>query len=276
MDILSALDGLLKQLGLATDVTAFFILFGLCLSRVLGAIVLNPFLGGAAVPGRIKVGFSIIVTAVLFPSISPGVTNAQIGNVTFIALLAKETMIGITLGLISQFIFYAVQTAGTLIDTERGMNQATFFSPQLQGNVSLTGQLQFQAALVLFLALNGHLLYLKALHDSFRRIGILDVPRFQQGVTAVTEQIIRLSADIFVIAIQLSAPVLLVLFLVDVAFGVINKIAPQVNVHSESQTVKSLVGLVIIILTIGFVMTRIDRQFVQMIQDLYNVTRLFV
>jgi flagellar biosynthetic protein FliR len=78
-----------------------------------------------------------------------------------------------------------------------------------------------------------------------------------------------------VIAIQLSAPVLIVLFLVDVAFGVLNKIAPQINVHYESQTVKSLVGLVIVILTIGFVMARLDREFARMIQDLYNVTRLF-
>ena len=276
MDILSVLDRILRQIGLATDVTAFLILFGLSLARVIGAIVLNPLLGGAAVSGRIKVGFAVIVTAVLYPSISPGVANVAIGNVTFVALLAKEITIGVTIGLISQFIFYAVQTAGTLIDTARGMNQATFFSPQLQGNASLTAQLQFQAALVLFLALNAHLFFLRALHNSFRQIAILDVPRFQMGVAAVTEQIIRLSANIFLIAVQLSAPVLLVLFLVDVAFGILNKIAPQVNVHYESQTVKSLVGLVIVILTIGFVMARLDREFARMIQDLYNVTRLFV
>jgi flagellar biosynthesis protein FliR len=113
------------------------------------------------------------------------------------------------------------------------------------------------------------------LRDSFREVPVLDVPRFQMGVAAVTEQIIRLSANVFVIAIQLSAPVLIVLFLIDVAFGVLNKIAPQINVHYESQTVKSLVGLVIVILTIGFVMARLDREFARMIQDLYNVTRLF-
>jgi len=275
VDTLSVLDRILRQLGLATDVTAFLILFGLILSRVIGAIVLNPLLGGAAVSGRIKVGFAVIVTAVLFPSVSPGVANVQISNLTFVALLAKEITIGVTIGLISQFIFFAVQTAGTLIDTERGMNQATFYSPQLQGNASLIGQLQFQVALVLFLAVNGHLFFLRALRDSFREVPVLDVPRFQMGVAAVTEQIIRLSANVFVIAIQLSAPVLLVLFLVDVAFGVLNKIAPQVNVHYESQTVKSLVGLVIVILTIGFVMARLDREFARMIQDLYNVTRLF-
>jgi flagellar biosynthetic protein FliR len=275
VEIFSALDQLLKQLGLGTDLTAFLVLFGLSLSRVVGAIVLNPFLGGPAVSGRIKTGLAVILTAVLYPSISPGVTNAQIGTITFVALLAKEMMIGIAIGLISQFVFYAVQMAGTLIDTGRGMNQATFFSPQLQGNVSFLAQLQFQVALVLFLSLNGHLLFLRALHNSFRQVPLLTFPGFQGGIPAVTEQIIRLSAATFVVAIQLSAPVLLVLFLIDVAFGAINKIAPQVNVHYESQTVKALVGLAVVFLTIGFFASRLEREFAQMIQDLYNVVRLF-
>jgi flagellar biosynthetic protein FliR len=275
VEILKALDQLLVQLGLGTDVTGFLIVFGLALSRVIGAILLNPFLGGGAIAGRIKIGLAIVITAVLFPSVSPGVTKVQVGNITFVGLVAKEVTIGITIGLISQLIFYTVQMAGTLIDTQRGMNQATFFSPQLQGNVSLIGQLQFQAALVLFLSLNGHLLFLRALHNSFQQVGILEFPRFQMGVPAVTEQIMRLSAATFVVAIQLSAPVLLVLFLVDVAFGALNKIAPQINVHNESQPVKAFVGLLIVILTIGFVMARLDRQFAQMIQDLYNVSRLF-
>jgi flagellar biosynthesis protein FliR len=274
--ILSVLDQILKQVGLATDVTAFLILFGLGLSRIIGAILLNPFLGGPIVPGRIKIGIAVIITAVLFPTISPGVTNAQIGTLMFIGLLAKELMIGVTIGLISQFIFFAVQMAGTLIDTERGMNQATFFSPQLQGNVSLIGQLQFQTALVLFLSLNGHLLFIRALSNSFQQVPLLTFPGFQAGVPAITDQVIRLSAATFVVAIQLSAPVLLVLFLIDVAFGAINKIAPQVNVHSESQAVKAFVGLGIVFLTIGFVIGRLDRLFAQMIQDLYNVARLLV
>jgi flagellar biosynthesis protein FliR len=275
MELFTTLDHVLKQLGLATDLTRFLIVFGLIMARMIGAIVLNPFLGGAAVPSRIRVGLAVIITAVLFPSISPAASNFQIGDITFVALLAKEITVGLTIGLISQFIFYAVQMAGTMIDTQRGMNQATFFSPQLQGNVSLIGQLQFQAALVLFLSINGHLVFLRALHNSFRDIPLLEFPKFQSG-PAMVDQIIRISAGTFVVALQLSAPILIVLFLLDVAFGAINKIAPQVNVHSESQAVKSLVGLMLVFVTIGFVLARLDRQFAEMIREIYNVSRLFV
>ena len=166
--------------------------------------------------------------------------------------------------------------AGTVVDTQRGMNQATFYSPQLPGNVSVLGQLQFQAALVLFLTINGHLLFVQALADSFQSVGVSDFPRFQVGLQAVGEQLIRFSAATFVVALQLSAPVLIVLFMIDVAFAAISKIAPQINVHVESQPVKAFVGLIIVFLTVGFFMARLNTHFAEMIRDIYTLVRLFV
>ena len=87
---------------------------------------------------------------------------------------------------------------------------------------------------------------------------------------------IRLSAATFVVALQLSAPVLLVLFLTDVAFGAIGKIAPQIDVHMESQPVKAFIGLIMVLLIVGFVMARLNTHFGEMIQDIYGLVRLFV
>ena len=74
-----------------------------------------------------------------------------------------------------------MQMAGAMVDYGRGMSQATFFAPQLETNVSLLGQLQFQAALVLFLFLNGHLLFLRALASSFQIIPLWISRSLQQG-----------------------------------------------------------------------------------------------
>ncbi len=276
MGILDTLQKILTGLGFHTDITMFFVLFGLGMSRMAAAITLNPFLGGAAVPARIKVGLAVIVTAVLFPSIAGDISGFQVTPVLFVALLVKESMIGATIGFLSQLIFYAVQMAGTLIDTQRGMNQATFFAPQLPGNVSLIGQLKFQAALVLFLVLDGHLMFLRALHSSFQQVPLAAFPHFKSGVSALAEQVIRISADMLVVALQLSAPVLLALFLMDVAFGALGKVAPQINVHSESQPVKSLVGLIVFFLAVAFVMGRLQGHFAEMIRNIYTVSRLFV
>src|SRR5438445_559488 len=169
------------------------------MSRLVTAISLSPFLGGGAVPARVKTGLAVIVTAVLFPSIITNVDNQQITTLVFAGLLVKEAMIGATIGFVSQLIFYAVQVAGTFIDTQRGMNQATFFAPQLAGNVSVLGQLKFQAALVLFLVLDGHLAFLRALHASFQNVSLVTYPHFQSGTMALIEEMARQTANVFVI-----------------------------------------------------------------------------
>jgi flagellar biosynthetic protein FliR len=276
MDLIEALNRLLGQLGIGIDLTRFLVVFGLGMSRLLGAILLNPFLGGAVVPARLKVGLAAIITAVIFPSISTGAENLQMQSISVFALMLKEVMIGVTIGLVSQFLFYAVQMAGTIIDTQRGMNQATFFAPQLPGNVSLVGQFKFQAALALFLTVNGHLLFLRAVSDSFQSVAVWNFPAMSSGVQALSDQVIRLSATTLIVAIQLSAPVLIVLFLIDVAFGAISKIAPHIDAHGESQPLKALVGLIIVFLTIGFVMSQLNEHFAVLIQDVYSIIRLFV
>src|SRR5262245_14652440 len=116
---MTALNRLLSTLGLATDITRFLVIFLLAMARLLGSIMLIPFLGGGSVPGRAKVGLAAILAGVLFPVISAGTGDVQPGSVTVFALFLKEIMIGTTIGLISQFIFYAVQIAGTVIDTQR-------------------------------------------------------------------------------------------------------------------------------------------------------------
>ena len=87
--------------------------------------------------------------------------------------------------------------AGATMDYVRGMSQATFFAPQLENNVSLLGQLQLQASLVLFLVLNGHLLFLRALAASFQKMPLLEFPQFSGGTMAAMEQMARYTGTAF-------------------------------------------------------------------------------
>ena len=200
----------------------------------------------------------------------------QVTTLLFVGLLLKEALIGVAIALTAQLVFYAVQMAGTIIDTQRGMNQATFFAPQLAGNVSVLGQLKFQAALALFLAIDGHLMFLRALYGSFRDVPLLAFPRFQAGILPMVEHITRLSANVLLIGLQLSAPVLLALFLVDVAFASLGKVVPQVHVHFESQTVKSLVGLGLVFLVLGLFLERLQGYFLLMLREVAELSKAFV
>jgi flagellar biosynthetic protein FliR len=130
------------------------------------------------------------------------------------------------------------------------------FTPQLRSNVSVLAQLKFQMALVLFLTVNGHLIYIRSLALSFEQIPLRGFVRFEALASA--ERVAALSGQVFVVALQLAAPVLVALFLVDVCFAAMAKVAPQMNVYTESQPVKSMVGLAVLLLAIGLIVTRLQ------------------
>lgn len=269
MDLLATAERMLAGAGIQTNVQGFLALFGLALARVLMAVYLAPFFGGQSVPGRVRVGMAVIFTAVLLPNLTPP-PGFTLSPLLFVALLAKEALTGAMLGMVCQFVFYGIQMAGVLIDTQRGMNQLTFFAPQLAGPASVLGQLKLQLAIAVFVVAGGHLMYLRALDTTFRQLPLLAFPRIGDG-TAFLDAMARLSANAFVTALQLTAPVLLTLLLVDVCFGVLGRMASQIQAHQESQPVKALAGLGVLLLSSGFLMERIVAQLGTMMQSLQEV-----
>lgn len=256
MDLLQTAEHLLAAAGIHVGLQSFLVLFFLAMARVVTAIYFVPFFGGQAVPARIRIGLAVVLAAVLAPNLSHAAPGMN--PVLLVALLAKEILIGALMGISCQFVFYGIQMAGILIDTQRGMNQLTFFAPQLSGPASVLGQLKLQTAIVLFLILDGHLAYLRALDASFRDVPVLAFPSIPPGSTALLETAARLSANSLLIGLQLAAPVLIALFLVDVAFGLLNRVASQINVHQESQPVKAMAGLGVLLLASGFLLSRMQ------------------
>ena len=265
--MLAALQHILASLGFHTDVATFIMLLGLIFARLGLAIGLTPFLGGRAVTARIRIGLALVISLLLYTAVTPQVTG-EMSTLKVMCLLVKEGVIGATLGFLSQVVFNAIQMAGAMIDYGRGMSQATFFAPQLETNVSLLGQLQFQAALALFLVLNGHLFFLRALASSYQSVPILEFPRFGDGTLAGMEQMAHYTGDSIRIAMQLAAPALLTLFLIDVSFGVIAKVASGFNVHNESQPVKALVGLGVVLLSLAYILKSMPAYFADMFQQI--------
>ena len=272
--MLAALQHILASLGIHIEISTFLVLFGLVFARLALAIGFTPFFGGRSIAGRIKVGLAVVVSMLLYPSVAPA-NVGEMNTLLVMSLLIKEAVIGATLGFLSQIVFNSIQMAGATIDYARGMSQATFFVPQLETNVSLLGQLQFQAALVLFLVLNGHLLFLRALAASFQTVPLLGFPKFASGTMTGVEQMARYTGESLMIAVQLSAPALLVLFLVDISFGMLGKVASGLQVHSESQPVKALVGLGIVLLTLSYIVNRVPDHFAGMLQQVDQLPRHF-
>jgi flagellar biosynthetic protein FliR len=273
MDLLATAQRILATAGVRVDLPTFLALFGLAFARVVTAIYFAPFFGGQSVPSRVRVGLAVVLAAILSPNLARQ-GGADLSGVLFVALLAKEVLAGAMLGMVCQFVFYGIQMAGVLVDTQRGMNQLTYFAPQLAGPASVLGQLKLQTAIVVFLVSGGHLLYIRALDSSFRELGVLQFPHIGAGSTALVETAARLSANALLIGLQMAAPVLVSLLLVDVAFGLIGRMASQIQVHQESQPVKAMAGLGVLLLASGFWMSRLESTLGAMIGSVNQMVHL--
>src|SRR5215472_10651554 len=102
MDLFGTLKGVIESLGYGRDVDAFLVVFGLALARISSAISLTPFLGGRTLSGNAKIGLAILLTLLLVPGLKAGAPEGSISPFLFIALLLKEAMIGLTIGIFSQ------------------------------------------------------------------------------------------------------------------------------------------------------------------------------
>jgi flagellar biosynthesis protein FliR len=269
----STLETILHGAGIHLDLKSSLALYGLIWARLLSTLSLVPFLGGPSVPGQIRVGLAAILAAVLLPGLSAGAGTVSDSSLVYVALLAKELAVGALIGLLTQIVFYGVQLAGILIDTQRGMNQITYMAPQLPGHVSALGNLKFQASLVLFLAVQGHLLFLRALANSFTFVPLLTMPRMHAGLTALASEAGRITADAILIGAELAAPIVLAIFLIDLSFGCIGKVASQIHITTDSNTAKSWLGLALFFFGSAFLLGQLPHYFAGMIHSIEDLMK---
>ncbi|HTF67873.1 MAG TPA: flagellar biosynthetic protein FliR [Edaphobacter sp.] len=257
MGLVSPLQSLLQSAGIHVDVQSFLLLFFLIFTRLVSALNLTPFMGGQTLPTQVKVGLAAVITLLLYPTLAKSAGPLPGSPMFYFALLGKEFVVGMMIGFISQMIFFGVQIAGIVIDTQRGMNQISYLAPQLPGNVSAFGTLQIQASIVLFLLLGGHLLFLRSIAHSFLVIPPVQMPHFGMGWLPVASEFARISASAILVGAQLCAPVVLIIFLIDISFGSIQKVASSIRISHDSNTVKSWIGLAVLLLSVGFFFDRL-------------------
>ncbi|MGI8786268.1 MAG: flagellar biosynthetic protein FliR [Pyrinomonadaceae bacterium] len=258
-EFLALLETVLRVFEISQSPQTFMVLVGLTFARLVSFFSIVPFFGGASVPARVKVATAMALVIILYPSVAATVPANQtlgFGPLGFIALLAKEVLIGFTLGFIASLAFEAVQVAGRIIDFQRGSTMAELYAPQLQTRVSELGQFKLQLAIVLFITVGAHRLFIRSLLDSFEFIPALSFPQFAPGWSPAAELIVKLTAAVLSIGLQLAAPALIALLLTDLFFGIINRVAPQVNVFFLSMPVKMLVGIIVVLIALPVLASR--------------------
>ncbi|MDH4155881.1 MAG: flagellar biosynthetic protein FliR [candidate division Zixibacteria bacterium] len=217
--------------------------------RLSGIFLIAPVWSHNSFPNLVKIGLMILLALILVSVLQP-VELPEVQSLWQLAGLAlKEIMVGFVIGLFFQIIFYGVQTAGSMIGYQVGLAIATEFDPEMAGQVSLLGRFWFLVATLIFITINGHHLVISAFVDSY-----LVIPAGGVSMAGgVGELIIKYTAYVFVVAVKIAAPVMITLFLTDVALGTIAKTMPTMNVFFVGFPIKIAVGLVVMAISLPMV-----------------------
>lgn len=226
-------------------------------SRVAGFIGAIPVISSAQAPGRVKTAIVVAISLAVFPVMSEAVPNFSFSPLPFMLLIISELLLGLLLGLVARLIFTAVEFGATVIGYQMGFAAAEVFDPQNQRQVALISQFQNIFAILIFLAINGHHLFLQTAIRSYELLppGQLDLSG--QAVPYLME----LASHMFTIGVQFSAPVLAVLLLSGLILGVLARVFPQLNVFLLSFPINIGAAFIVISLTLSMVSVLIRREF---------------
>jgi flagellar biosynthetic protein FliR len=232
------------------EMLKFVPVFVLVLFRIGGLMLFAPMLGSARIPKRVKALFAIILALGLTASIP---RPAHLPETTWgVAIgIGGEMMFGLAMGMILSFVFISTQWAGQMIGQQMGLNMGEVVDPQFSGASSVIGDFYYFLTLVVFLFVGGHRDMIRGIRDSFDSLPLLSV-----GINAsVLNLVVQMFATATTLAMRLAAPVLVTMLVVDLTLGFIGKTMPQLNVMASGMSIKSMVGLIVIMIGISLFST---------------------
>lgn len=226
------------------------------LVRVLAVLGTAPLFGENAVPARVKVGLGVLITLAILPGLGPMPAVAPT-SWQGLSIVLWQVLIGISIGLAMRVVFYAVQIAGEIIGLQMGLSFATFFDPGTNSNTSVLSRLFNMVTLMIFLALDAHLLLLAGLQHSFSVLPIAPVALGQAGVG----EFVAWAGQVMILGLVLALPLVTALLTMNLSMGILNRTAPQLSVFAVGFPLSLLAGMVMLTIVLPQTTPVLERLF---------------
>jgi len=246
-------------------ITTWFLVF----TRVGAMLTVLPMFSAQMLPVQLRVALGALVALLVTPLL-PLVSAADLSIWLLVKLMFMEVSIGLLLGFICRFVFYALEIAGGFIATEMGLALPQEFNQLISAPTMAPGLLLYWIALMTMLSLDLHHWMIAGFQKSYALLPFGGAHLSE----ALLVDVVARSGKVFLLALQIAAPVMAVSFLVTLVFAVLGRAVPQMNVFSESFPVRTLVGLVTFGMTCSFMAQHIANYLRRLPEDMLNVARL--
>lgn len=228
-----------------SQITGFFLIF----LRIGGMMISAPIFSSPRVPLQLRAALSLVLALLLQPIIAPD--GPMVTSLAVLTLLAvREVIVGLVIGYLASLVFSIIEMAGELQDMQAGFGFAGVVDPTMSRSSAILGQFQMALMWLVFLMANGHQMLLQALSDSFALVP-LGKFAFTQGMAA---NMVSLTMTTLFIALRISAPVLGAVLLSDLAMGMLQRTAPQLNIIAVGFPVKIVVAVAVLCLALPFLL----------------------
>jgi flagellar biosynthetic protein FliR len=208
--------------------------------RIGGLMLFAPFLSSGSMPVPVKAGLTVALTALLYPVY--GAVQLESSALGWVQVVTGEVVVGLLMGLTLQFIMEAAQMAGQILGVQAGFSLVSILDPQTQADSPVISTFIQLVTLLIFLELNVHHWLLRGLAASFAYLP----PGSVSLNLGVTTALLRAAGAIWLVGLQIAAPVVVATLLIDVTLGFLAKSSPQIPILFLGLSIKTVVAMTIL------------------------------
>jgi flagellar biosynthesis protein FliR len=255
----------MNPLSLVPDYYNWLLVF----MRLSAFLLVLPFFSATNFPVTMRVALGALAALLLAPTLPP-FPMGQLGTFSVFGVMIQEIAIGLLLGFMARMVFYAVDLAGNIIATEMGLQMAAIMDPLTQASSQVPATILFYLASIVMLTLDLHHWMLLGFERTY---AVLPMGTAHLS-TALFEMVVKNTSQIFIIALQISAPIIAVSFVVTVVFAVLSRAVPQMNVFAESFSFRIVGGLIVFGFTLQLTAQHVVNYLNRLPNDLLRIAQL--
>ena len=222
-------------------------------TRLASMLMTMLVLSSQSVPATVRLFYCMMLTAVIAP-VLPAMPAVNLFSATGMLITAQQVLIGVAVGFVSQMVIQAFILAGQIISMQTSLGFASMVDPLNGESTPVVGQIYLMLSTLVFFAIDGHLIMIKMISQSFITLPVGEVGLSLDAIREIPHFV----ANIFEAALAFSLSATIALLLINFTFGVMTRAAPQLNVFSMGFAVTMLSGLFILWITIGGFVTHFE------------------
>ena len=223
------------------------------LARLLGLFASAPLWSNRGIPVRIRLAAGLAMAMAVLPALPP-MPDVPTDSLHALGILAHQFVIGAAIGFTMRLIMAAVDLAGEMIGLQMGLSFAVFFNPQTGGQTSVLAEFLNLLTLLVFLALDGHLLLVQILVQTFEWLPVGQATSARGWLV-----IVEYAAVMFTVGVMMALPMIATLLIANIGLGILTRAAPQLNLFAVGFPVTLTVGFVVLMVSLTLLAPMLQR-----------------